>query len=244
MAHNNTLPEYNEEAIQQAFDELDWTGYPDNFPRVPANKHSFAKRGLVYGVGVNDMPYMVQPRGTGRGARDPAYAAWTGILQRCYSASCQRRQPWYIGVTVCKEWHVFSNFRRWLLAQPHWRDRAVDKDLLSPGNRVYSPATCLMVPQAVNVLFLGAAKRTAANADLAVGVSRSGKRYLAQLGVFSKNTYGPLRATPEEAAADYRAMKMDYAFKVAQQYITDPEPRIHDVILDNVARVFAPQHYN
>jgi hypothetical protein len=54
---------------------------------------------------------------------------------------------------VCNEWHNFQNFAEWFCknycdaSMDKWQ---LDKDIIVPGNRVYSPETCCFVPNAVN----------------------------------------------------------------------------------------------
>lgn len=68
-------------------------------------------------------------------------------MSRCYSITVQKRQPQYIGVTVCDEWHNFQNFAGWyyrrLMSIQHVA--ALDKDILSGDVKVYSPETCKLV---------------------------------------------------------------------------------------------------
>lgn len=80
-----------------------------------------------------------------------SYKVWRCMLQRCYDASCQAKHPTYIGCSVCDEWHLFSVFKEWYDANSvdGWQ---LDKDLLFVGNKVYSPDTCIFVPNRINSL--------------------------------------------------------------------------------------------
>ena len=106
------------------------------------------KRGLLYGVGVNDADYFQQPRIEGRQVACPAYMAWKRILERAYSDKLHIKRPTYIGVTVHSEWHSFSNFRMWWI-ENQVEGYEIDKDILSDC-REYSPSSCLFVPQWIN----------------------------------------------------------------------------------------------
>lgn len=44
-------------------------------------------------------------------------------------------------------------FRAWVVEQ-NWEDKELDKDILSQGNKVYSPVTCVFVDGAVNSFLL------------------------------------------------------------------------------------------
>ena len=84
------------------------------------------------------------------------YKLWQSLLQRCFDAKYQLRQPTYQDVTVCAEWLSFGNFLEWVNNEVDCKGKpvgmALDKDLIIKGNKVYSPDTCSFVPKAVNAL--------------------------------------------------------------------------------------------
>lgn len=114
---------------------------------------------LVYGVGINDADYVVERKetvGYVNGKRKqkliwycPYFRAWGSMLQRCYSAKYQERQPTYKGCSVSDEWLTFSKFKSWMECQD-FEGMQLDKDLLFEGNKVYSPETCVYVSPMVN----------------------------------------------------------------------------------------------
>lgn len=118
---------------------------------------------LVYGVGINDADYAVQKfeymgRLNGKKLSKriwtcPYYSKWSGMLERGHSDKFKRKQPSYKDVTVCTEWHRFSNFKSWMEKQD-WEGKELDKDILFPGNKVYSPATCVFVLRIINTFIL------------------------------------------------------------------------------------------
>lgn len=111
------------------------------------------KTRLVYGVGVNDADYPVTEYENGKQVwMCPYYQTWKSMLARSYSNKFKQKNPTYNGTTVCGEWHSFMNFRSWMVEQD-WKDKELDKDILSQGNKVYSPDTCVFVDGVVN-LFL------------------------------------------------------------------------------------------
>lgn len=117
-------------------------------------------RKLIYGVATNDADYTTEKRedlGCVDGKRKrrllwrcPFYTAWKSMLRRCYSTACKNRQPAYKDVTCCEEWLLFSNFKKWM-EQQDWRGKQLDKDIISPGNKQYSPVNCAFVRQATNL---------------------------------------------------------------------------------------------
>lgn len=114
-------------------------------------------KSLVYGVGINDADYMVtRYKNINKKKqtiwRCPVYKAWVNMLRRCYSSSLKKMYPTYKDASVCKEWHTFSNFREWMIAQD-FQGKALDKDILFSGNKLYSPETCVFVSAKTNAIF-------------------------------------------------------------------------------------------
>lgn len=139
---------------------------------IDAHQMSIKKnRRLVCGVGVNDCDYQIEKRAVIDGKRKllwrcPFYRAWTGMIERCYSLPCQARQPTYIGCSITKEWLRFSIFRTWMAAQ-EWEGKEIDKDILIPGNKLYSPDTCVVISPQLNSFLVDCG---AARGDWPLGV--------------------------------------------------------------------------
>lgn len=124
---------------------------------------------LIFGVGINDADYVVKRQidvGVKGGKRKrktvwtcPYYQRWRNMLQRCYSEHFHSISPTYVGCSTAEEWKRFSTFKAWMEGQD-WEGKVLDKDILFPGNKVYSPETCVFVDVRTNS-FLGdsAAKR-------------------------------------------------------------------------------------
>jgi len=77
------------------------------------------------------------------------FSKWKNMLVRCYEKSYQAKKPTYIGCSVCSEWLTFSNFKNWI-SDKDWVGKEIDKDILIPGNKVYSPQSCMLVSKMVN----------------------------------------------------------------------------------------------
>ncbi len=102
------------------------------------------KKGIVYGIGINDADYVV--------VNCLYYRKWKQMLRRCYSSNFHVKNPSYIGCIVCEEWKHFSNFKMWMMSQD-WEGKELDKDILYAGNKMYSPDKCVFVDKEVNELF-------------------------------------------------------------------------------------------
>lgn len=134
----------------------------------PVNNRSLSKRTILCEVGINDADYATCPTVDGKQQMCPAYSAWRKMIYRVYSYSNKDQRPTYKNVEVCKEWLTFSNFRKWFI-ENHVDTYHLDKDLLSSDVKVYSPDTCVYVPQWLNNFVLCKKGRTKEKRDYKVG---------------------------------------------------------------------------
>jgi len=167
----------------------------------------YKKPKKVFGVGINDANYAVSPIGPdGKRLLSPYYDAWNGMLKRAYCLKFHARFPTYTGVTVCEEWHSFMAFRAWMETQD-WQGKQLDKDIIVPGNKVYSPDTCVFVPPAINTLLLDGG---AARGEWPIGVywHKRGKKFCAQIKIAGRLKYLGLFTCPHEAHMAWRKAKV------------------------------------
>jgi len=172
----------------------------------------------VCGIGINDADYAITVQVGGKRYFCPLYAAWRSMLRRCYTEDYHNRHPTYADCAVCEDWHVFSVFRAWAVSQD-WQDKQLDKDILCPGNKVYSAETCVFVTNSVNNLLSGHAKWSG---DEPVGVyhhrdTPRRKPYSTSCFVFGKPTIKRYFATSQEASKVYSKTKGDEVTRVAMQ---------------------------
>ena len=123
----------------------------NDFIEIKATKQSLAQRKKVYGKGINNASYLTGTVQGGRRRKCPYYTKWSSMLQPCYDDKFKEMSPTYIGATVCEEWLTFSNFKAWMEKQ-EWEGLELDKDIIKPGNKQYSPDACCLVPQSLNAL--------------------------------------------------------------------------------------------
>ncbi|AKQ08408.1 HNH endonuclease [Bacillus phage PBC2] len=131
------------------------------------------------------------------------YKVWHSMLQRCYDEKFHERYPTYRGCKVAEEWHNFQVFGDWYDENYYKIDKEttnLDKDIIIKGNKLYSPETCVFVPQSINKLFT---KTNKLRGHLPIGVSKHGDKYRARiddehLGLFN---------TSEEAFIAYKQCK-------------------------------------
>ena len=105
------------------------------------------KRSTLYGIAINDTDYVIN----GSSGTCVFYRRWAGMLTRCYSKAYMASRVNYEACTVCDEWLLFSNFKKWMKNQD-WQDKQLDKDILVKGNNIYSPETCIFITQQINTL--------------------------------------------------------------------------------------------
>ena len=180
---------------------------------------------LVYGVGVNDLPYRTQvyedvTKNGGKRIQKSVfrckyYAAWRNMLERCYSKKFLESNPSYIDTSVCSEWLYAATFKKWMEKQD-WHGKSLDKDIIAPRSRLYSPETCAFVLKATNSFVTA---RDASRGDYPIGVylyKKTGK-YSAQCqnSFTGKNEHLGCFSTPEDAHEAWRKRKHEIAQLVA-----------------------------
>ena len=145
------------------------------------------------------------------------------MLRRCYSKKYLERKPSYIGTSVCSEWLYATPFKKWM-EQQDWHGKCLDKDIIVPGSKLYSPDTCAFVLNATNSFVLAS---DASRGDFPVGVClfKPTGKYQARCGnpFTGKNEHLGCFATPEEAHEAWRKRKHELAQLVAA---TESDPRI------------------
>jgi len=199
----------------------------NNFPKIKANTRSLAKRKLVQGAGVNDAWFHVTKIINGKQVKYKPYQTWTGMIYRCYSSKYQEECPTYIGCTVCEEWLTFSVFEAWMLAQ-NFDGKALDKDIIKQGNKIYCPEYCRFVSPSLNTLLTGS---DAIRGSYPMGVywDKLNEKYRAQIKINGKQKYlGCFRTVPE-AKSVYDKAK--YA-EIHRHALMQSDPLIRDGLMN------------
>lgn len=191
-----------------------------------ANKNSLIQRKLICGIGINDADYIVKNKINGKTIDCYFYRTWRSMIKRCYSDKFHITQPTYRGCSVCNEWLYFSNFKAWMEMQ-NFKGKQLDKDLLFPGNKIYSHETCMFVSQRVNSLLTDSRK---ARGSYAIGVhlSKANKKFVAMCdnGIKTKNI-GYFN-TEQEAHQAYLKYKKQVITEVA---LEQDDIRLKDALL-------------
>lgn len=151
------------------------------------------------------------------------YQQWKNMLLRCYVKA--ERHHAYEDAKVCEEWLNFQVFAQWYDEHYYKMEDSlqIDKDIKYPGNTIYSPQTCILIPQRINLMFLNKPN----NRGLPNGIAKQGKGYLAKynheyLGVFD---------TVEEAYYHQTQKKKEVILDLANEYRNTMPEYVYDIVV-------------
>lgn len=167
---------------------------PDEFFKQRA---ASSRNNIVFGIGINDSDYatryeerVYKSDGTTERVelwRCKIYKTWCNMLNRAYNTKLHVERPTYEGVSVCKEWHTFSIFAKWMCKQD-WQGKQLDKDILVEGNKIYSPETCVFVSAKVNI-FLTDSGKIRGNYPIGVSLHKGCGKFSARVNNGEKGKY-------------------------------------------------------
>jgi len=198
---------------------------------------------LVYGFGVNDADYVIYTAVKEYHANEsgktklkrriiwscPFYERWKAMIRRCFHRKEQERSPTYIGCTVCEEWRYFSNFRAWMITQD-WEGNQLDKDLIIPGNKVYSPETCIFISRGLNTFLI---EKAAGRGEWPLGVTWS--NYHKKFKAVCSNPFNKKQdhlgyfSAPEPAHQAWLKHKLELAKMLAAE---QDDPRVAKALVE------------
>lgn len=184
----------------------------------------------VYGVGyIGEGKY----KKTVKGKATRAYEAWRAMLLRCYCSNFQQRQKTYLGCSVCDEWHNFQVFADWYVNHEFYGlGYDLDKDILSKGNKIYSPDTCCLVPSEVNRVIVEKERK---GRELPTGIWKRGDNgaytskvrcedgSVKSLGVFK---------SADSALVAYKDAREDRVKQVAEKWKGKMEEKVYEALMN------------
>lgn len=150
------------------------------------------------------------------------------MLDRCHRESNRDMFPSYENCLVCEEWHNYQNFRKWYDANYYevgTERMHIDKDILYKNNKVYSPETCLIVPQRINMLFMH--KPNKHGLPNGIRPTDSGRYYTK----YNNKTLGTFD-TLEEAAIAHDKAKKEAVIEVANEYKDKIPDRVYQALIN------------
>lgn len=170
------------------------------------------------------------------GKNTRVYDTWHNMLQRCYDEKYQKKYPTYIGCGASEEFHNFQNFGDWNSKNYYeieGEQMCLDKDILVKHNKIYSPETCVFVPQTINKLFT---KRQNDRGESVIGTSPIDGKYRARCYMInletgkSKCEYLGLFDTQEKAFKIYKYYKEKNIKMVADYFREQIPDKLYDAL--------------
>lgn len=158
-----------------------------------------------------------------------AYEVWRDMLARCYLESQRHKHLTYIDCTVCEEWHCYQTFAKWYEENFYLVDEErihIDKDILFKDNKIYSPATCIFVPQKINMIFM--TKQKSIDVDLPNAIYRCVKGYQSKYGGKSLGVF----KTSIEAIEAHDEKKRIHIKEIAEMYKTKIPLNVYQALLE------------
>lgn len=205
-----------------------YTNFKNGQVRNPYDK-------TVYGVGyLGSGRYMAKADGK----VVESYNVWHDMIRRCYSEKSKEKFQAYFHICmVSKLWHNYQNFAEWFHENKYEVDGRlhIDKDILYPGNKIYCPDTCLLVPQRINMLFLNKPNKR----GLPNGIVRYSDRYLVK---YNGVEYG-YKNTLEDAFELYARVKKYAIIKIANEYKEIIPRKLYEALLKYEVIINADRNY-
>lgn len=138
------------------------------------------------------------------------------MVNRCTVASKESTDnSEFKDASVCEEWlqdkQLFFNWVSENYYEIEGEQMELDKDILVPGNRLYSPETCVFAPKAINSFFR---RDYNTNHSLPRGVTEVGTKYRPSIKGYS-DTF----TTIQEAEEVYLKHRKANAIALADAYI-------------------------
>ena len=220
--------------IDVYFPEFDWIFKHAKYNNFKKGEIKCPYERNIYAIGyIGEGKYKVSENGK----NTRVYDTWKAMLQRCYSEKEHERHPTYIGCEVYEGWYNFQNFAKWYKDNYYEvgnEKMCLDKDILFKGNKIYSPDTCIFVPETINKLFI---KNDKNRGESVIGATlcKNGK-YQAQCNIInpetgkSKQEYLGLYDSQEKAFQVYKYHKERNIKQIADYYKIHIPQKLYDAM--------------
>lgn len=183
----------------------------------------------VYSFGIMDIPNELKKHEP----KPKEYNTWNNMLNRCYNENMRHSHTTYVECTVSDEFRRYSFFKEWCNNQigfgiDKWH---LDKDILSKGNKIYSPETCCFVPNEINCA-LPSSKKVRGGLPQGVIWNCTKTRYRARIQRKDKWESLGSYATPEEAFYVYKPAKERHIRSLAEKYKDQIDSRVYNALMN------------
>ncbi len=157
-----------------------------------------------------------------------SYKVWSDILKRVYSKEYHTKKPTYKNISLCEEWHNFQNFAQWWEENYEdymtgWR---IDKDIICPDCRVYSPKTCAILPDEINGMFISSKSY---RGELPIGVINKRGNYEVY---FRGKFLGYSKDDIQYLFNLYKEKRESYTKEIAEKYKGKIDNRVYKAMIN------------
>lgn len=166
------------------------------------------------------------------GKHTKAYKTWHNMIHRAYCPKGHARQPTYLGCSVSDEWLEYQEFARWFENHEYSNHGyELDKDLLTPGNKIYAPDRCVFVPQKLNNLLTD---HGAARGQYSQGVyfKKGYNKFVARIAINGKQKILGYFDTELEAYHVYKKAKEENVKRMANYWRDDIAANVYDALMN------------
>ena len=219
--------------IDVYFPEYNWTFKGATYQSFKKGNIKCPYEKRYYGVGyLGEGEYKVKENGK----PTRIYDTWKSMLRRCYDKKYHEKYPTYKDCTVSEEWHNFQNFAKWYdnnYYEIKGEIMALDKDILFKHDKIYSPDTCIFVPERINLLFV---KSDKSRGKSVIGTTPKNGKYQVRCQLInpetgkSKNEYLGYYETQEKAFEVYKYYKEKNIKQVADYYKDRIPQKLYDAM--------------
>lgn len=168
----------------------------------------------------------------------PEYAVWRAMIARCYAESQKEMYKAYNGVsTMCAEWLNFQNFAAWYEENKYEVEGRlhIDKDIKYPGNKLYSPYHCILIPQRINMIFTNKENKR----GLPNGIIKEYNKYYAKYADHDLGSYESL----EKAYSVYAKAKKEAIVNVANEYKNIIPAHVYEYLMRYEVKIENDKNY-
>lgn len=187
----------------------------------------------VVGIGFFGVGPHIGKIHAGSNTTSKEYSHWHSMLTRCYYQKYHERFPTYVGCSVDSQWHNFQEFAEWCQWQEGFKypKSVLDKDLLVPGNKIYSPENCVFLPPELNGLIVSP-KKIGKQFPAGISYQKDYGKYIVSCAVEGKNKNLGRYECPEEAFAVYKDFKENLVRGKAEEYKGVIDVRAYTALLN------------
>lgn len=154
-----------------------------------------------------------------------SFAFWRHMMDRCYK---EGYNTCYSNVTVCSEWHNFSNFKKWF-DDNYIKGYELDKDLYqyNKENKVYSPDFCIFLPKEINACLT---TKKCNKYNLPTGIRKLNNSKFEVRVKYKNKTISARFDTIEEAENFYRVEKSKILKELTDKYKDTLEEKTQKIL--------------